>query len=269
MTFNSDKFECLRFWPGKIEQPPFIYRAPDGQSIEVKDDLRDLGVRLSSDLSFRTHIQSVVASANKIVGWVLRTFRRRSPYVMLTLWHSLIQSKLDYCAQLWSPMDQSSISLLESVARQFTAKIAGFEEKNYWERLKEGNLLSQERRRERSRIIFVWKALRGWIAGYSFQVTYSDRRGRQISVAPYPRNSPASVRNARESSMQVQGARLFNSLPRYIRDISTGSVESFKTELDGWLDSIPDQPTIPNMSRSAVTNSILDQINYRTEEAQP
>ena len=29
MTFNSDKFESLRFWPGKTPQPTFSYTAPD------------------------------------------------------------------------------------------------------------------------------------------------------------------------------------------------------------------------------------------------
>jgi hypothetical protein len=55
----------------------------------------------------------------------MRTFRRRSKLVVLTIWKSLIQSKLDYTTELWSPSDQTSIGRLESVARPFTAKIDG------------------------------------------------------------------------------------------------------------------------------------------------
>ena len=44
MTFNSDKFESLRFWPGKTPQPSLSYTAPDGTVIEDKSHLRDLGV---------------------------------------------------------------------------------------------------------------------------------------------------------------------------------------------------------------------------------
>ena len=36
---------------------------------------------------------------------------------MLTLLKSLVQPKLDYCSQLWSPTDQSSINKLEDVQR--------------------------------------------------------------------------------------------------------------------------------------------------------
>ena len=117
MIFNGDKFEVLRFWPGTTPKPPSSYKDPDGNPIEEKANLRDLGVQISSDLTFSIHIENVVAAATKMVGWVLRTFRRRSRTLMLTLWKSLIQSKLDYCSQLWSPSDQASISSLEAVAR--------------------------------------------------------------------------------------------------------------------------------------------------------
>jgi hypothetical protein len=44
------------------------------QLIEVKSDLRDLGVRISSSLNFNLHIEKTVQAASKLVGWCLRTF---------------------------------------------------------------------------------------------------------------------------------------------------------------------------------------------------
>ena len=106
-----------------------------------------MGVEIASDLTFSIHIANVVTAANRLVGWALRTFRRRSRLVMLTIWKSLVQSKLDYTSQLWSPSDQAAINTIESVARHFTAKIAGMEGLDYWERLQSLRLYSQERRR--------------------------------------------------------------------------------------------------------------------------
>ena len=100
-------------------------------------------------MTFDLHIENVVAGANKLVGWALRTFRRRSRKLMLTIWKSLVQSKLDYCSQLWSPNSQGSIAKLESVARNFTAQVAGLDGLDYWERLVKLQMYSQERRRER------------------------------------------------------------------------------------------------------------------------
>ena len=63
MTFNSDKFECLRYWPRNLK-PDFSYKSPDGTIIEEKEHLRDLGVEMASDLTFSVHISNTIAAAN-------------------------------------------------------------------------------------------------------------------------------------------------------------------------------------------------------------
>ena len=93
------------------------------------------------------------------------TFRRRSRLIMLTIWKSLVQSKLDYTSQLWSPSDQASISELESVARHFTSKIDGMAGLEYWERLHSLHLYSQKKRRERYLIISSGRWPRVWYRG--------------------------------------------------------------------------------------------------------
>ena len=67
--------------------------------------------------------------------------------VMMMIWKSLLQSKLDYCSQLWSPSDRAAISKLESVPRHFTAQIAGMEDLDYWDQLSALRIYSQERHR--------------------------------------------------------------------------------------------------------------------------
>ena len=179
---------------------------------------------------------------------------------MLTIWKSIIQSKLDYTSQLWSPSSQASINSLESVARSFTAQVEGMEDLDYWDRLQALHLYSLERRRERYQIIFLWKVAQGLVQGYSASFSSSDRRGRHMQVAPMCSRATAAVKNAKESSLQVRGARLFNCIPRVLRDINTGTPEQFKFELDLWLSTIPDQPTVPGRQRAAASNSLLDQV---------
>ena len=82
---------------------------------------------------------------------------------MLTLWKSIVQCKLDYCSQLWSPKDQTTINTLESIARHFTAQIEGMQSMDYWDRLSALGLYSQERRRERYQMIFLWKVAQGLV----------------------------------------------------------------------------------------------------------
>ena len=191
----------------------------------------------------------------------MRTFRRRSLVTMRTIWKSLVQPKLDYCSQLWSPGDQESINRLESVQRHFLSKVSFSEDLNYWQKLKQFKMYSQERRRERYMIIFLWKISQGMVNGFTVQFTSSSgRRGRTALPHDVVGSSPASVRRARESSLGVKGARIFNLLPADIRNVDSNDVEVFKKELDTFLEKIPDQPTISGLGRSAESNSLLHQI---------
>ena len=65
---------------------------------------------------------------------------------MLTLLKSLVQPKMDYCSQLWSPSDQKSINQLESVQYNLIKHIKDpkLQGLNYWEKLGELSLYSQE-----------------------------------------------------------------------------------------------------------------------------
>ena len=84
---------------------------------------------------------------------------------MITIWKSLIQPKLDYCSQLWSPSDQASIALLESVQRNFTSMKSGMQDKDYMERLASLKMYTQERHRERYQLIVIWKISQGLVLG--------------------------------------------------------------------------------------------------------
>ena len=93
------------------------------ESKRKKDCLRDLGVRVSTDLTFTAQIDMTVQAGSRMSGWALRTFRRRGRQLMLTILRSLIQPRLDYCRQLWSPKETSSINQLEDVQRDFISYI--------------------------------------------------------------------------------------------------------------------------------------------------
>ena len=182
---------------------------------------------------------------------------------MVTLMKSLVQPKMDYCSQLWSPTDQSTVNKLESVQHHLISRIrdtrlAGL---NYWEKLHELRLYSQERRRERYQLIFLWKISQGMVSGYDVNFTsVGPRRGRMITPNPVVRSAPTLVRNAREQTLGVRGAQLFNLLPESLRSMNTEHVYTYKNHLDTFLASVPDQPTVTGLGRAALTNSLLHQL---------
>ena len=178
----------------------------------------------------------------------------------MTIWKCLVQPKIDYCSQIWSPNNQADIAQIENVQRHFTSRIAGLEGMNYWERLQKLKLYSQERRRERYQIIFIWKIAQSLIKGYDIQFKEDNRRGGLALEKSSNRRCPTAVQNARQSSLAVKGVRIFNMLPKEIRAINSSKVEIFKTSLDEYLGKVPDEPTIPDGGRAAATNSLLHQL---------
>ena len=68
------------------------------------------------------------------------------------------------------------------------------------------------------------------------------------------------MRKAREQTIAVHGARIFNLLPKHLRNNDTADFEMFKNHLDLFLAQIPDQPSAPGLCRAAKTNSLLDQV---------
>ena len=261
MHFNEAKFEVLRFWADRSAAPDILYMAPDGGPIEEKDCTRDLGVQVGTDLMFGAQVDCAVTAGSRMAGWALRTFRHRGRGVMLTLLRCLVQPRLDYCSQLWSPSNQGSINRLEAVQHNFVSRIWDpvLDQSDYWGKLELLRLYSQERRRERYMVCFLWKLSRGLISGYHLKWQRSDRRGLYAVPAPLARGAPAAVRRARERSLAVRGARIFNLLPASLRN-EDGNFELFKNHLDIFLSGVPDQPTMPGLARAAPTNSLLDQL---------
>ena len=110
-------------------------------------------------------------------------------------------------------------------------------------------------------VLFLWKVSQGLVKG--FEISFTEklrRRGRTAVVATVPKSSPASVRKARECTLAIRGARIFNLLPAAIRNHDSNQVDTFKTMLDTYLRQVPDQPTVSGRARAAVSNSLLHQI---------
>ena len=76
-------------------------------------------------------------------------------------------------------------------------------------------------------------------------------------VIQYPTNrNPAQ--SLQKKTITVFGPLLYNSLPKYLRDIESVETEKFKCKLDKILEIIPDEPKMTNYVTASGINSILD-----------
>ena len=160
--FNSKKFSYVCFSSNASAYKSNLYIDPAMNIIGPSTHVRDLGVSMSSNCTFDFHISNLYKRCSNLAGWILRTFTTRDPQVMLTLYKSLVMSRLEYASQLWSPYLLKHVYLIEKVQRAFTKHISGMCFLSYSKRLEVLKLYSLQRRRERYGIIYVWKIIEDW-----------------------------------------------------------------------------------------------------------
>jgi hypothetical protein len=264
MKLHEQKFELLNHLHNKrshsSELPFFmetlLYKVSSEETLYPVDTVRDLGVMVSSDLSWSAHIGNMVSKARSTLSWVLSVFKTRDKTVMTTLYKSLVRSLLEYCCPLWDPVKVTEIQLLEGVQRTFTSRIGGMENMNYWERLSHLKLMSLQRRRERYTILMMWKILNKVApncCGIEFAET--SRHGTRAIIPSLSRSSSLSNQTLYDSSFAVRGPKLWNTVPENIR--AAVSFDSFKVSLSEFLALIPDNPPITGYSCSW-SNSVVD-----------
>ena len=137
------------------------YASSTGEALYPSENVRDLGVTVSHDLSWSRHMCDTVAKARNVASWVLSVFKTRNKDVMLTLYKSLVRSILEFNSPVWNRTKVGEIQAIEGVQKTFTNRISALKSDDYWKRLKEMSLMSLQQRRERYIILQVWKILNG------------------------------------------------------------------------------------------------------------
>ena len=202
MVLHEGKFELLCHTAGKpklLQELPFTnqyyeYVTRDGTVITPCQLVRDLGVQVTPNLSWSPHINILADNGRQLIAWVLSVFSDRSELTMMTLYRSLIRSRLEYLSPLWHPSKIEDIKTIEGVQRLFTSKISGLSQYTYWERLQKLNLMSLQRRRERFIIITIWKIFNGISPNdLNIQKYTSARRGLRAVIPPLSKTATARL----------------------------------------------------------------------------
>ena len=270
MVLHQDKFELLshRVDPNHpLTELPFHpeytdYVTNDGSIISPTHAVKDLGVTVTSDLSWSEHITNVTDSSRKIASWVYSVFSDRRAQVMIPLYKTLVRSRAEYNCPLWHPSKIEDIKKVESIQRAFTSRIQEVHHLPYWERLKRLDLMSLQRRRERYIIIHLYKIINN-LAPNDIQINFhqNERLGLMCNVPSLSRTSKSKHQKLYDQSFHVTAAKLWNKIPKNIKE--KPSLDSFKVALTKFLMSFPDQPPIHGVSSQ---NSLLDITTIKNAE---
>lgn len=113
---------------------------------------KDLGVTFDSKLKFDKHIESIVMTSYKMLGFIMRITSGFHEYSCIQyLYNALVRSRLEYNTVVWNPHDQKYKLKIEEVQRKYTRILffkLNHQQQPYNQRLKTLNLTELEGRRE-------------------------------------------------------------------------------------------------------------------------
>ena len=157
MSFNVNKCKIMHLGYDNGKHEYNLNGTILSETIEEKD----LGVLIDNKLRFSSHIKSIVAKANRMIGLIKISFESVDKEMFLTLYKTLVRPLLEYCVHAWSPHYMSDITLLENVQRRATKMVRELSQLSYEDRLKELELPSLKDRRTRGDMILTYRLLHG------------------------------------------------------------------------------------------------------------
>ena len=232
MFFNVDKCKVLHIGNRNVQANYTM----NGKQLAKVEQEKDLGVVISSDLKPSKQCSEVVKTANKLIGFIGRSFEFRTEEIILNLYNSLVRPHLEYCVQCWSPYYKNDIEKLEGVQRRMTKLIPRLRNKPYEERLSELNLFSLTKRSLRGDLIEVFKIIKG-IENMDMEKYFT------IDTSNITRNSGYKIVGKRFQTNEAihfffnRVVNVWNGLSSNVINCST--TEIFKKRLDVYLAANP------------------------------
>ena len=161
MEFKVKKFKLMHITNRKTPIHSDLHL--NNNILELTSELCNLDLVTVCDLSWSTHIDKILNKDNKILGLIKRICKGfQDVSTLRTLYLALVRSLLECCSVVWSPQKSRKISKLERIQRRATKFILKTND-DYEQRRKRLDLLSLEQRRFLFDVLFLYKALNGYI----------------------------------------------------------------------------------------------------------
>ena len=112
MDFNPSKCQVLHI--SKPRHPAQHICMLHGQALEAMDHARYLGVDISKDLSWNTHINRISTNANTTLGFLKRNIKTKNTAARTATYQTLVRPQVEYASTVWSPFTQTYINKTEN-----------------------------------------------------------------------------------------------------------------------------------------------------------
>ena len=230
MSFHPDKCNVLRVT--RARTPVVFNYCLKGQQLQEEIQSKYLGVDISSNLSWNSHIDRIVKKGNSMLGFLQRNLRINNRETKASAYYSIVRPNLEYCASIWNPHTAQAKHKIEMVQRRAaryttnryrnTSSITDMLEDLSWDTL--------ESRRTKIQLTMLYKIINNLVdIPAEDYLTFNSSRTRSAhskKLRHYP-----STCDTFKFSFFPRTIPLWNLLPATVAE--TPDLVSFKRELSG------------------------------------
>lgn len=225
LLFNEDKSAVLHFFqPITPDLPTYCL---NGSPIPATCSQKDLGIFLSTNLSWSGHIDYILAKAYKTLNLLRRTFKNNnSVSTKKALYLSLVRSQVTFCSQIWRPHKIKDIIRLENLQRRATKYILHDYISDYKTRLIALKLLPLMTWFEYNDVVFYFSCTKSITERFNIfeYVTFSDRNTRSSTRSTMIHHQART--NSSRHFYFNRLPRIFNALPSFDFAVSVNQIKS-------------------------------------------
>ena len=128
------------------------------------DNIKYLGVTITNDLKWNTHISNICTKANRTLGFLRRTLFSCPQNVKEAAYKGMVRPILEYGSSVWDPHPDKLQVELEKVqdrAARFVTRNCVYETRSMTGILGQLKWESLKKRRKDNRLILLYKGLKG------------------------------------------------------------------------------------------------------------
>ncbi len=197
MHFNALKCNILRI--SRSQHPLTRFYTLSGHISDEVNEAKYLGVNISNELTWSTHVSVITQKGNCTLGFIRRNLKNCPMKLKETAYIAFIRSVLEYSAAVWDPYLKKDTDKLEKLQR----KAARFTTSNYDRTSSVTKMLSDlgwfklaDRRRD-LRLALLYKVVKGQVAvsADSLGLIKADNRNRSPNPHKFKTIFTNSIQN--------------------------------------------------------------------------
>ena len=229
MKFHPSK--CTKMTVTSKRNPTKTEYNLHGHVLASVPSAKYLGITITDDLKWDTHIQNICDKANRTIGFLRRNLNIGAVSIKQQAYFTLVRPLIEYASTVWDPYTQANIQKLEMVQRRAARYVMNRQRNtsSVSDMLQRLNWRSLESRRKDARLCMMFKI---------------DRR--LVAISKEPRLQPARRKTTRlqhHRAFQIitcrTDKRKMSFFPRTVKDwnalaphiMDSETLEAFKASV--------------------------------------